>query len=409
MSKKSPLLLEISLPSEGGSLRFKTIEEIEQWCTSEHESLQFVRLATRQDNSLGNLWNEVAVFVSGIQQRAAELRRHASTPEALAPHLSQINSLATEFYSWSGFAPKSPRREFLLNFVKDRPLAAAYAFSYLARRPFNMSRPEAIEGILEAFLFSKGALEHGARTAAAAHLSALDNLRTEFAGELAALRTQTDQYKSELNNLSESSRDQFAKNAEEQKAQLAAHEQASAETLDMGKKHLEDIATAYDAKMALQAPVTYWEAQRRKHLLAAIGFAAASVAWAACSLAVVYLAAERLLTAASGEVIAVAGLPIPKVPIWHFALLVLLLVFAFWFARIFVRVLLSQIHLHSDASERVTMAKTYIALLREGQGPQPEDRLLILQTLFRPATTGIVRDDAVPPHVLEWLTRSGSK
>jgi hypothetical protein len=86
-----------------------------------------------------------------------------------------------------------------------------------------------------------------------------------------------------------------------------------------------------------------------------------------------------------------------------------LLTFAFWFERIFVRLLLSQVHLYTDASERVVMAKTYIALLREGQGMKDEDRRLILQALFRPAVTGIVKDDAIPPTVLEWITRLGSK
>lgn len=39
------------------------------------------------------------------------------------------------------------------------------------------------------------------------------------------------------------------------------------------------------------------------------------------------------------------------------------------------------------------MINTYLALLRNGDGVKEEDRELILQTLFRPATSGYIKDD----------------
>jgi hypothetical protein len=51
--------------------------------------------------------------------------------------------------------------------------------------------------------------------------------------------------------------------------------------------------------------------------------------------------------------------------------------------RILVRLLLSNIHLLTDAGERVTMVQTYLALLKRGK-LKDDERMFILQTLFRP-------------------------
>ncbi|HAT3868995.1 hypothetical protein SC371_03485 [Legionella pneumophila serogroup 2] len=39
------------------------------------------------------------------------------------------------------------------------------------------------------------------------------------------------------------------------------------------------------------------------------------------------------------------------------------------------------------------MIQTYLALLREGSAPKDDERQLILQTLFRPSSTGFVNEE----------------
>jgi hypothetical protein len=84
-------------------------------------------------------------------------------------------------------------------------------------------------------------------------------------------------------------------------------------------------------------------------------------------------------------------------------MLLLPAVIGVWAIRVLVRLLLSNLHLEAEAVERRTMLLTYLALLRRGQGPSEQQRELILQTLFRPSATGIVKDDALPPIVAKWL------
>ena len=76
-----------------------------------------------------------------------------------------------------------------------------------------------------------------------------------------------------------------------------------------------------------------------------------------------------------------------------------------WLARIIVRIFLSHLHLETDAKERVTMIQTYLALLREEHALKENERQVILQTLFRPSATGIVKDDGIPPSIIDIVSR----
>jgi hypothetical protein len=72
---------------------------------------------------------------------------------------------------------------------------------------------------------------------------------------------------------------------------------------------------------------------------------------------------------------------------------------------------MSHLHLRSDAKERITMAKTYLSLVRSKEGLSETDRKLILETLFRPSSTGLIHDDAAPASAIYLLSRlmSGEK
>jgi hypothetical protein len=53
------------------------------------------------------------------------------------------------------------------------------------------------------------------------------------------------------------------------------------------------------------------------------------------------------------------------------------------------------------------MTHTYLSLMEGDQLTSKEDRQLILQALFRPASDGIVKDEGVPFSLAEVLTRTG--
>ena len=72
--------------------------------------------------------------------------------------------------------------------------------------------------------------------------------------------------------------------------------------------------------------------------------------------------------------------------------------------RLLSRITISNLHLATEADERVVMTKTYLAFGEYGK-LSDEHRTLMLNALFRPSTTGLVKEDAVPPSMLDLATR----
>lgn len=66
-----------------------------------------------------------------------------------------------------------------------------------------------------------------------------------------------------------------------------------------------------------------------------------------------------------------------------------------WSLRLIIRTLIAENHLSIDAQARSSMAHTYLALIKDGAAGN-EDRSIVLASLFRPVTDGLVRDDAMP-------------
>ena len=99
-------------------------------------------------------------------------------------------------------------------------------------------------------------------------------------------------------------------------------------------------------------------------------------------------------------------LTLNEITLRHIGLLTVAATMGVWLIRLLVRNYLSHVHLAHDAAERVAMMQTYLALIEEGKLQDEGHRNLILQALFRPASSGIVKDDASPPFMAEWLKRT---
>jgi hypothetical protein len=77
------------------------------------------------------------------------------------------------------------------------------------------------------------------------------------------------------------------------------------------------------------------------------------------------------------------------------------LFFVIWICRLVARQLQMNIAQRNDANERAVMTQTYLALLEQNKASE-NDRILILNALFRPTTAAGV-DDGAPPHWFDLL------
>lgn len=162
---------------------------------------------------------------------------------------------------------------------------------------------------------------------------------------------------------------------------------------------MDALQKTFRESMTLRGPVEYWSARAVVHESKSVKFRQ----WAFGSMGVLALIlgplAMWVLSAADSA----------KPDAGKLAALVLVGVLGVWAVRLVVRMYLSHTHLAADAEERVTMVKTYLALLEGEKMPSDEDRKLVLAPLFRPATDGIVKDERLPHPILELFTRAGQK
>ena len=160
---------------------------------------------------------------------------------------------------------------------------------------------------------------------------------------------------------------------------------------------VEALKNTYREELGLRAPAEYWASKSKSHTKTSWIFGCLSFGGiGAASVGLAWLVHDLIKNT--------NGTAPPEN--WRLALLALVAFFAVWAIRLVVRIFLSSLHLASDASERVVMVKTYLALSEGNQIDSKENRQTILNALFRPATDGIVKDEAAPPGMFEMLSRA---
>ncbi len=164
------------------------------------------------------------------------------------------------------------------------------------------------------------------------------------------------------------------------------------------KTELENLTKTYDDKLALHAAVKYWGIQLKSHNKKAIGFAIALGLMTLVVISTIIIFSYSTLDA-----------PIKEIHLSKIFTAAALTTFGIWLIKILANIFMSHLHLATDAQERRTMIHTYLALTRKGQGPKEEDRQLILQTLFRPSTTDMVKNDQGPTQLVDMINRLSPK
>ena len=79
---------------------------------------------------------------------------------------------------------------------------------------------------------------------------------------------------------------------------------------------------------------------------------------------------------------------------WSFTF-VILIGFLAYAIRAVVKAMFSSFHLARDADERALLTKYYLGLIRKG-ALEPEDRAIIMQSLFSRSDTGLLKEDGAP-------------
>lgn len=384
--------LVLDLGEKGGHLEFEQPSEVQQWMDAEQAKWHWMN----QIHETSSVLASFAQFCQGATQNIQHWVKHQGDPDIAQKDIDELKShFESGMPSQSLWLSSSPTGSFILRLKDERhPLVAAGAYLSLggAYRPSNQPpHPRMLEGAIEGFLYKREI-----DWTATAHREALEKLKQEYSQNLADQKRKNisiekkntelnTQFHEVLNGNVISLENLHKSQAEEFKKLIETHE-----------TNLKAIENAYDQKLALWKPVEYWEARGRSHNAKTTKFAIASGAMGVVILiALGWLAYEIFLNVPPNE----------KPQVWQVGVFSVAVFFGIWLERILVRLFVSNIHLATDAEERVTMLQTYLSIIREGSEFAPEDKKLILERLFHPAADGLVKDDAAPPSPLEILTR----
>ena len=95
----------------------------------------------------------------------------------------------------------------------------------------------------------------------------------------------------------------------------------------------------------------------------------------------------------------------PLEDVWKISLLLMISTLGFWLTRVSARGFVSNQHLEMDCRERITILFTYFALQKSDSPLRGNERPIVLETLFRPGVTGLIKDDG-PANILETLLKA---
>ena len=372
----------IKLQFEDGEKEFLDTDELRNFLESQRNSWTWLEETASEDKNLDEVWEvynnylcQIDHFLNTYQEYEHDGGQQHKLKEDLLDE--------TEYASSHGIVlSESPKAKFV-EALKERtnPKVAAYALAFLMELYIDFHQKSALEGSYWALQFLQGNTD-----TVQAQQDSLKSMKqdwnTRFGKQHENLREQNKELIIEVTEL---------------KSQYYSLVESSKEQIEKAEKQLKDIERTYNEKLALQSSVQYWSNKCAHHQKIMFWTGGVTLLLAlATTGAFIWVALELL-----EETVA-------KVPLWKLSIMLAISSFGVWVTRLAAKIFISNLHLRTDSHERTTMIQTYLALLREGTGPKDEERQLILQTLFRPSTTGFIKEDG-PASFYETISKAFGK
>ena len=392
--KESPLI-DLFVPNGGGRITIYLVDGIPVWVNTEEETWQALINKTSSSFS-GN--SPITSTVTAINN---EMRQVFDALRTRAHHVvgDPRPPLIDEFY-------RELERRYTLPYRK--PLSNSVIYQHLCR--LSETAPSQAVGAIALvwhvpissemlFLSISGALrllladEHGKDPEG--WRNALVSVIDDAHQKTVELESQFRGVAKQFNDLATKQGQFMADRLKEWQGHLAQ--------CNTDKQKIESL---YRNDLATRAAVTYWQDRERSRkrdrvlsLIATIVFMSltlgAAVFWP--------LMTQRLGLPTPAPISTDGKTLAPLTEILQFLAggRVLAVVLGIWCIRLCVRNYLAALHQGADAAERAVMVQTYLALLRDeevAKNPELTKPMLpaMLQAIFRHASDGYVRDDAIP-------------
>lgn len=401
---KAPPLFTLDLGANGGHLAPTSHEELTRWIQTEQNFWSWVqqRHYGNHENPQREGMNRLAEALSAAQQSQQHIQSNAQhSRQQLEVSRDRLQQAYTNHRLPHSSTPLAKRVEAYRKEASDQTASYFLSVNMVpgnGQHQFQVQDFAGWRGMFDGLMERFQVPQSAAKGRKAAAEQSLDQLRAKAETLLGEKTAVFDELHREYQQLA----DGIRTSAEEQKdAFQTSQGTRSTEFEALTQAHqeaMEDLRKTFREELALRAPAEYWNKKRDGHFT-----------WAWVTGAASFIGIGGAAFGLGWQIHALLNkTPVNTAPeTWRLAVLALVGVFTVWALRLVVRMFLSHLHLLTDAGERVVMVQTYLSLLEGDHLTSKEDRQLILQALFRPASDGIVKDEGVPFSLAEALTRSG--
>lgn len=381
-SKTIPFL---TLDLDIGPRYFSDLNELQTWVDEEYKAFEWLLKA--ENGSPSPVWGRISQWLNVLSTFIANYRS-STNEEFLADLPRQLKAEVKRYHKEAKVkSSESADAQFVFSL---RPVfsdfVASYALRHLMGHDFSFNTSESMEGVFLALQYKKGSPD--TVEAVRKELEALKTQwATRFKNQLSALKGKEERLTAKIAEYEEV----LAATGQKFNSFHGTEEEKFQSLYKTAQKELSDISATYKVHMSLEASVTYWTEKKEHHdtVMWCMGVATAvSGAWSI----IIFMDKAREFTIET----------VTNAPLGKLGILIAISTAGIWITRLCAKIFVSNMHLGTEARERITMMKTYLALMSEGKAPPESDRSLMLQTLFRGSSAGLIREDG-PAGFLELL------
>ncbi len=424
--------LQIDFEGRGGLQRFKTIGDFRNWLDGEsvfwkwlseppannhHSHIRdqlndFNKIQPDCRSQISNAAEQWKRIGREMEQRS-QLLENPNLPneekEEINTKISQLkeewgrhiddlrrtleNTVRLEIVKSKRYLPSTtPSAQFICELAETNPDEAVYALDQILLEEKGASDPRQVgfTGRMMASLYSKH-LNRKVRE----DKRAFSNAIATWTKELADFKSRFESQEREFEEIST----RHIEAEENWAAKTTEMAENFANMRNLKEEDLQNLTETYETHMQLKGPLLYWRGKRKEHAKGKTLMGWASAISGLVGAAIIAGSAYLFLPTSS---------PANAIPWRSIGFFLLISTFVLWLVRLFVKLMLSHIHLYADAREREVMISTFMALMRKNesrQGVEKIDLALVLAPIFKPSTTGVIKDDGGPTTLTDFISR----
>ena len=404
MTKKTEKEVLITLDFSGTEKKFTNIDALREFLRSQRNDWSWLEQTAQEDSNLMKVYNPIGSYLAKIGNFIGWYEMNRKSQISHAAQTKMVNEFisGTQTAVKQGFILYGDHYTPFISSLKDSesPQVAGYALALLNNVSINLNTSAAYKGSYWAMQYLMGMRGDPAEQQQKVFDAVVEGHISKLANECKDLVNST---KRKLIDL---------------------------ETTF--KEKLIDLETSFKERISLKSSVGYWTQKRDSHQNVMWIMAVTTVAIAVLTGVFFVMEAEGLPSlnyilqsinadTKTGQVQTTGTTTVQvqttgtttvqrptadpeKISGGQLSIMIVISTIGIWLTRLSGKIFLSNLHLRTDADERVTMIQTYLALL-ENKGLNEGERELILQALFRSSSSGFIKDDG-PINILETLIKT---